>query len=130
MKSKSGGSSRSALPVLSGGSFVEGSRSTSKNEWAHASSGLCKWSFHYVSIESVKTYVILAVGLYSSNLEQSAIASVDVLGRNTLLQGWAFIIGNLNSFIQRFYKCQRALNERKCDFHSNQICSSNDLDIY
>ena len=47
---------------------------------------------------SNNNYVILAVGLYSSNFEHRAMASVDVLGLNTLLHGCALIIGNLNSF--------------------------------
>jgi len=80
VKSKSGGKSRSVEPLFIEGNLVEGSRRTSKNEWAHASRG-----------------VILAVGLYSSNFEQRAMASVDVLGLNTLLHGCALIIGNLNS---------------------------------
>ena len=97
VKSKSGGKSRSVEPLFIEGNLVEGSRKTSKNEWAHASRGL-KISFISCFNFSYNNYVILAVGLYSSNFEQRAMASVDVLGLNTLLHGCALIIGNLNSF--------------------------------
>ena len=97
VKSKSGGKSRSVEPLFIEGNLVEGSRKTSKNEWAHASRGL-KLIFISTYCSRYITHVILAVGLYSSNFEHRAMASVDVLGLNTLLHGCALIIGNLNSF--------------------------------
>lgn len=102
VKSKSGGKSRSVEPLFIEGNLVEGSRKTSKKEWAHASRGL-KICFISCFNFPYNNYVILAVGLYSSNFEQRAMASVDVLGLNTLLHGCALIIGNLNS-IERYEK--------------------------
>jgi hypothetical protein len=52
------------------GNFVPGSLNSSKNVCAHACKG-----------------VILADGVYSSNLDTKSIASGDVLARNTFCQG-------------------------------------------
>ena len=75
-----------------------------------------KYSFLLFHDSAYNNYVILAVGLYSSNFEQRAMASVDVLGLNTLLHGCALIIGNLNSF-ERYKKYRfssKMIKRRMC----------------
>lgn len=71
---KRGGKSR---PL---GSLLLGSRSSSKNVCAHASSGDMRVD-----------------GVYSSSLLVRCMASGGVRGRNTLFHGCALICGNLNS---------------------------------